>query len=99
MNLERFNELLLASVGVALAIVDPEDLRILFHNPRLAEWFPDAQCGVLLTEILTALDLERTQTGLGRGRPYVLETRVTVGRREVAVALEAAATTTTDGPC
>jgi class 3 adenylate cyclase len=88
MNLERFNELLLASVGVALAIVDPEDLRILFHNPRLAEWFPDAQCGVLLTEILPALDLERMQTRLGRGRPYVLETRVTVGRREVAVALE-----------
>ena len=45
MNLDKFNELLLESVGVGLAILQPESLQIMFLNRRLSEWFPEARAG------------------------------------------------------
>ena len=89
MNIERFNELLLESVGVGLAIIDPETLSILFHNKRFAEWFPDVESEVsVLVDVIAEIDLDRLARRLDRGRPYSRETTVKVGRRDVSLSLQ-----------
>ena len=88
MNIERFNEVLLESVGVGLAIVDPEDLQILFHNARFGEWFPPGDDAPTLGEAVDGLDLERLSSRMERGRPYVAETEIKVGRRQISISLQ-----------
>jgi adenylate cyclase len=85
----RFQELLLESVGVGLAILDPAGLEILFHNPRLAEWFglEDAR-GRALPDLVPGLDADRLRDRIGRGRPFTGEATARAGRREIAVALQ-----------
>lgn len=87
MNLDRFHELLLESVGVALALVDPEELRVVFHNPRLAEWFPGAALGAPLTDFVTGLDVVAMRARHERGRAFTMEVRTAAGRREIVVGL------------
>lgn len=91
-----FNELLLDSVGVGLAIVAPDDLRVVFHNRRFGEWFAEAVAGpVTLPELVPSLDRERLRARLARGSAYRFESDVVVGRRPLAVAGEI---TGYDGP-
>lgn len=89
MTVGRFQELLLESVGVGLAILDPAGLEILFHNPRLAEWFglEDAR-GRTLPDLVPGLDADRLRDRLGRGRAFTGEATGHAGRREIAVALQ-----------
>ena len=54
MKLDRFNEVLLESVGVGLAILEPETRKVLFGNRRFVEWFP----GVDKQQVLAVLDHE-----------------------------------------
>jgi adenylate cyclase len=88
MNIEQFHEVLLESAGVGLAIVDLDDLGILYHNHRFAEWFlPDATGSETISTLFEELDVDRLRARMNGARPYTLETTCKVGRREISVAL------------
>ena len=85
----RFQELLLASIGVGVAVLDPDTLEVVFHNARLAEWFGiDQGRPVRLSELVPGLDPDRLRDRLARGRAYTGEATGRAGRREIAVALQ-----------
>lgn len=88
MNLEHFNELLLDSVGVGLAIVEPDSLEIVFHNKRFSEWFGDVPAQASLPSVIPSVDVARLRKRLERGRPYSTETSRKAGRREVSLGIE-----------
>ena len=89
LDFERFNEVLLESAGVGLAIVQPESLEVTFGNRRFLEWFPDAQAGGhRLPEFLPKLDVERLGERVKGDRPYRMEAEIRVRNRPVNVALQ-----------
>lgn len=88
-DLEHFNELLLKSVGVGLALVDAASREILFTNQRWDEWFGAA--GLLhsrLDALLPAFDAERLAKRIDAGRAYLLDAELTVNRRKVSLAVQ-----------
>ena len=88
MNIEQFNEMLLESARVGLAIANLDDLTLLFHNPRFAEWFPAAEDeGVSVPDLIDGIDEERMRKRIDRGRPYTRETEARLGRRDVSIAI------------
>lgn len=86
MNLERFNELLLESVGVGLAILQPSDLTVIFLNKRFSEWFPDARCRESsLADLIPDLNENRLRERLEQSRPFTASTELRAGRRVVSL--------------
>jgi class 3 adenylate cyclase len=86
MNLDKFNELLLESVGVGLAILRPDDLQIMFRNRRFSEWFPDARVGEsTLKDLIADLDESRLRERIEQARPYTASTELRVKRRVVSL--------------
>ncbi|MEJ2153011.1 MAG: adenylate/guanylate cyclase domain-containing protein [Gemmatimonadota bacterium] len=88
LNLDRFNEMLLESTAVGLAILDPEPLTIVFHNKRFGEWFSNVEDrSTVVTDLFPDIDVGRLRARMDKGRPYTTETKVRLGRREVSIAL------------
>ena len=88
LDMERFNELLLRSAGVALAVFDRKSKALLFNNKRLTEWFPDASDpGASITQIFPGVDTEKMEFRLAEGRAFSQELTVKVGRRETVINL------------
>jgi class 3 adenylate cyclase len=85
---ERFNDMLLESTGVGLALLDPESLRIIFHNRRFGEWFASAEVGsgARLEGLLPDLDIEALRKGVAAGT-WSINAEVTPGRRPISLAL------------
>jgi adenylate cyclase len=80
----------LDTLGTAIAVADPETLRITLTNARFDEWFPapgDGDAQDLLARF-PAADPERVRDRLARGRPYVLETEIKIGPRTLSVQVE-----------
>jgi adenylate cyclase len=89
MNMEKFNQLLLESVGVGLAIVDRDNREILFGNRRFAEWFPgESGIGQTLDALFPALDYGRMDSRLADGRTFTAETEIKIKRRSITIALQ-----------
>lgn len=89
MNLTRFNELLLQSVGVGLAVLVPGTLEVLFHNRRFAEWFPAVdESGTCLDRLLPELEVEALRKATTAGQAFKAEVELKVRRRTVALAME-----------
>lgn len=88
LNLDRFNEMLLESTAVGLAILDPESLTIVFHNRRFGEWFGDVENrSTVFTDLFPDINIERLHERMNKGRPYTTETEIRIGRREVSIAI------------
>ena len=88
MNLDKFNKMLLESVGVGLAILDPETLEIRFYNKRFGEWFPEIdEQSCTLTELVPELQVEKLRTQVENGRLYTTEIEVPVKRRQLSLGL------------
>lgn len=88
LNLEKFNEMLLETVGVGLAILDPDTLEIHFTNRRFGEWFPRAlEEGRAFDELFEDLDLGRLREKVESGKTYIKEVEVKIGRRAVSLAI------------
>ena len=86
MDLERFNKMLLDSVGVGLAVVDPETYDVVAHNGRFQEWFPDVGAeGCSIERLLPDLDLERLKERIERGRAYTTDVEVRLRRRQINI--------------
>jgi class 3 adenylate cyclase len=93
LNMDRFNELLVDSAGVGLAIAQPETLEVTFCNRRFGEWFPQAPQGRhRLDELLPAIEPERLRERLADGRSSRLEADVKVRHRTVRLAIQVSAT-------
>lgn len=99
MNIERFNEMLLESARVGLAIVNLDDLTILFNNSRFAEWFPAVlDDGATILDLFDGIDEERLRKRIARGRPYTREAEAKVGRRDVSISLTFSSAGDDDSP-
>ncbi|MCG8354262.1 MAG: hypothetical protein MI920_01700 [Kiloniellales bacterium] len=89
MNLDKFNEVLLESVGVGLAILDPDTREIHFGNRRFLEWFPGTVgVGKKLDELFPDLDYGRLQSRLADDRPFAAETELKMKRRAISLGLQ-----------
>jgi class 3 adenylate cyclase len=88
MNLDKFNDMLLQSVGVGLAVLDPESLEVLFQNNRFEEWFPAVGEGsVSLGDLIPDVDLDRMRERFEKGRAYSTDTEVKAKRRSISLAV------------
>ncbi|MEM7043320.1 MAG: adenylate/guanylate cyclase domain-containing protein [Pseudomonadota bacterium] len=88
MNMDKFNEVLLESVGVGLAIIDAGSLEIMFGNRRFGEWFPgESGVGRDLADVFPTIDQGRLQSRLDSDRPFTTEAEIKVGRRSVSLAI------------
>ena len=89
LDFERFNELLLESAGVGLAIAQPESLEVTFCNRRFSEWFSTGPGGGhRLPEFLPSVDLQRMATRLDEDRPFVTEAEVRLRNRPINLAVQ-----------
>jgi adenylate cyclase len=89
MDLDRFNRLLMESVGVGLALTDPDSLAIAFANSRFKEWFPDCAGGdSRLDQLLTGLEADRMRSRLADGQAFHTELELKVNRRAMTVAVD-----------
>lgn len=89
MKLEKFNEMLLESAGVGLAILRPGTREILFGNRRFEEWFPESLgTGRKLDELCPDIDYERMEERLSRGREFTAEVSIKASRRAVTLAMQ-----------
>ena len=89
MNMDKFNEMLLETVGVGLAILDPDQLEILFANRLFIEWFPGhSGIGRTLDEALPDLDRVRLASRLEGNRPFTMETDIKIKRRSITLAIQ-----------
>jgi adenylate cyclase len=92
LDIQRFNELLLESVGVGLALVAAKDLDVLFCNPKFAEWFEGADArGARLDALVPGLDVSALRERLAAGRDQAVEVEVKRGRRTLSILLRIAA--------
>lgn len=88
LNLGKFNQMLLETVGVGLAILDPETLEIHFTNRRFGEWFPRVrEGGRRFDELFEDLDPGRLRERVESEKTYVKEAEVKIGRRAVSLAI------------
>jgi len=88
-NMEQFRSLLLDSVGVGLAVVEPDTFRLVLHNPMFAEWFPDALIGeTLLNSLLPDFDPGDVKETLEAKKTWKREVELKPKRRVITIAVE-----------
>ncbi len=99
LDFERFNELLLESAGVGLAIAQADSLEVTFCNRRFSEWFSDApDGGHRLIEYLPKLDVDRLRKRIDEDQPYRVEAEVRVRNRPVNLAVQVSPTVQEGAP-
>lgn len=80
---------LLQTLGLGIAIVDPEDWSVLFENAKFFSWFPpESDADEPLPTRLPGFNKERARSRLEAGRPYSLEVDVQVGGRTLPISVE-----------
>jgi adenylate cyclase len=73
---------LFQTLGVGIAVAEPDDFTILFENAKFFEWFPpDGQDVENLVGRVTGLDAEIARKRLDAGRPYAFEREVGKGAK------------------
>ena len=89
-QLDTFNKLLLETVGVGLVIASYPDLKVIFHNHLVAEWFPDFDDSEAnLGARIAGLDDAALREALEAGETYKAAMEVKVRRRIRALSLTA----------
>jgi len=99
LNLDHINRMLLDSVGVGLAVADPESLRIIARNHRFEEWFPGVmQDESALPALFPKFEEEKMRSRLQAGRAYTHEVEVPAGRRKLNLLVSIEAGDGKNGP-
>ena len=81
---------LLQLVEVGVAVADAESLAIVFENERFFEWFePDAEVHDDLPTRVPAIEVDKLNSKLERGRTYKTETKSGTGARAVSLEVRA----------
>ncbi len=71
MSIEAINEQLLRAIGVGVALVDLETLKLRFRNDTFAGWFGTADHSAKLAELFPALDIVELATQLTNHWPWL----------------------------
>lgn len=87
MSIAAINEQLLRAIGVGVALLDLESLRLRFSNDTFREWFGEIEPGQHLGELFAALDMAEISAGLASEGRHNTETTFRVRRRTMTVAL------------
>lgn len=88
MDMERFRALLLDSVGVGLAVLEPQSFGLLLHNPVFAEWLPGLVSGEQnLSGLLPGFAEQGAAAALAEGRPWRCEIEVKPKRRAISLSV------------
>jgi class 3 adenylate cyclase len=89
MDMERFRSLLLDSVGVGLAVVDPATFQIVLHNATFGTWFPALSTGDdTLPALIPEVDPEEVIARIKDGGSWKCEMEVKPKRRTIVLAVE-----------
>jgi adenylate cyclase len=88
MSIEAINEQLLRAIGVGVALIGLDELRLRFQNDTFAEWFGAPEREATLGEIFPGLDLEALRAGLRAGGRYTCESAFKLRRRTMVVAMD-----------
>jgi len=89
MNMERFHALLLDSIGVGLAIVEPESFRVVLHNAMFAEWFPGVSAGdEALETLMPDFQAADVRAKIDEAGSWKTEVEVKPKRRTITLAIE-----------
>jgi adenylate cyclase len=88
MSIEAINEQLLRAIGVGVALVDLETLKIRFRNDTFAGWFGTADQSAKLAELFPALDITELTEALNSGGRHTTEASFKIRRRTMTVAME-----------
>jgi len=89
-KLDAFNQLLLETVGVGLAIATYPDLKVIFCNQLAREWFPQIDDGdSTLTAGVAGLDEAALRAAVDAAETYRADIEVKVRRRIRALSLAA----------
>jgi adenylate cyclase len=89
MNMELFRSMLLDSVGVGLAVIDPQDFTVLLNNAAFGEWFPDIVAGdSSFADIVPKFDPEVISARIADGGSWKGEVEVKPKRRAISLAVE-----------
>ena len=76
------------TLGVGVAVVDPDNWCVLFENANFFNWFPPSgDPDEPVTSRVLEINTNRLLSRLERGRPYTLQTEVKVGNREIPLEL------------
>jgi adenylate cyclase len=77
------------TLGIGLAVVEPESWAVLFENASFFKWFPPgSDADEPLTERMSGLNTSRALSRLQDGRPYSFETEVNPGGRSISLNIE-----------
>ena len=77
------------TLGVGIAIVDPEDWSVLFENANFFKWFPpSSDADDPLTERLSGFRVDRALKRIQKGRAYSFETEAETGGRSFPISVE-----------
>lgn len=87
MSIAAINEQLLRAIGVGVALLDLDSLRLRFCNDTFREWFGEIEAGQHLVDLFSGLEIEALKAALhGEGR-YNSETTFRLRRRTMTVAM------------
>ena len=77
------------TLGVGIAIVNPETWEVIFENASFFNWFaPPEDADAPLTQRMPGLKFDRAKARLKEGRPYSCETETNYGGRKTPLAVE-----------
>ena len=85
--IEAINEQLLRAIGVGVALLDLETLRVRFHNDTFKEWFGEIEIGQPLADLFANLDHDALREALDQAGRYTTESTFRVRRRTMTVAM------------
>jgi class 3 adenylate cyclase len=77
------------TLGVGIAVVEPENWTVLFENAKFFGWFPPEQdADEPLTTRLTGFNAQRALSRVQAGRKYNFETEAQSGARTIPISIE-----------
>ena len=89
MDFDRFNRLLLQTVGVGLAIFDRQTHEVILTNPRIGQWFSqEAGQKRRLEDYFPEIDKEKMEKRLSAGRRYSFDCEIRAGTRKTSLAVD-----------
>ncbi len=88
MTIAAINEQLLRAIGVGVALLDLQSLRLRFCNDTFRGWFGEMEVGSKLLDQFQDFDVEALQAALAAEGRYTTETTFRLRRRTMTVAMD-----------
>jgi class 3 adenylate cyclase len=88
MSIEAINEQLLRAIGVGVALLDVDDLRLRYNNDTFAEWFAPQDKTARLADLVPGFDADAVRAALADSGRHRAEASFKMRRRTMVVALD-----------